>query len=201
MAQPSLSEDRYALESQIRECFGRVAYSHKTHERKADHAKTRLGRFKWANIVLSALITGGAAGVVFSKDQPFYGYITAVLSIGSLIFNSYLKEVDPGKLAQIHTETAADLWNVRESYLSLLTDIIDERFPITGLRQRRDGLQAALFKIYRTAPRTDGKAYAEAQDRLKNKEDLTFSEKEIDDMLPQTLRRSERDILPTPRES
>jgi hypothetical protein len=109
-----------------------------------------------------------------------------------LIFNSYLKEIDPGSLAQLHTETAANLWNVRESYLSLLTDIRDIALPIDDLRRRRDDLQAALFKIYRTAPRTDGKAYAEAQDRLKNKEDLTFSEKEIDDMLPLTLRRSER---------
>jgi hypothetical protein len=72
LAQPSLPEDRYTLESQIRECFGRAAYSHKTHERKADHAKTKLPQTKWANIVLSALITGGAVGILFSKNNPLF---------------------------------------------------------------------------------------------------------------------------------
>jgi hypothetical protein len=43
---------------------------------------------------------------------------------------------------------------------------------------------------YRIAPHTDGQAYAEAQDRLKDKEDLTFTDREIDVMLPTTLRRN-----------
>jgi hypothetical protein len=58
------------------------------------------------------------------------------------------------------------------------------------LKDRRDVLQENLHAIYRTAPHTDGRAYVEAQDRLKNKEDLTFSDQEIDLLLPTTLRRN-----------
>jgi hypothetical protein len=107
-----------------------------------------------------------------------------------LILNSYVKDVDPGQLAQKHREAASDIWNVREAYLSLLTDISDRNFAIIDLRKRRDELQSQLHKIYRSSPNTDGKAYGQAQNALKNNEDLTFSDTEIDAFLPGPLKRT-----------
>jgi SMODS and SLOG-associating 2TM effector domain family 4 len=193
LAQASLHPEHVALESQVRECFGRCAYSHKTHERMADHQTTKLTRAKWFQIALSALIAGGAVGLVFNKGSDGFVYGTAALSILNLAFGLYMKNIDPGKLAQQHRETAADIWNVRESYLSLLTDIRDSNIALADLRDRRDDLQAKLYRIYHAAPRTNAKAYQEAQDRLQNKEDLTFTDKEIDAFLPATLRRSNED--------
>ncbi|MGN7752327.1 SLATT domain-containing protein [Sinorhizobium sp. 22678] len=196
MAQHSqLEPERYALESQIRECYGRCAYTHKTHEKMAERLHTRHKRGKWANIILSSLITGGAVSVVFAEGsawEEYAGYATAFLSVLSLIFNAYLKDLDPGALAQRHREAGSDIWNIREAYLSLITDILDQGSDLAALRERRDGLQAALHKIYHAAPHTDGKAYGKAQDALKNNEDLTFTEHEIDVMLPASLRRSGR---------
>lgn len=192
-----LEPDRYAFESQIRECYGRCAYTHKTHEKMAERLHVRHKRGKWANIVLSALITGGAVSVIFSKGsvwEGYAGYATAFLSILSLIFNAYLKDLDPGALAQRHREAASDIWNVREAYLSLITDILDQGSDLAALRERRDSLQAALHKIYHGAPHTDGKAYGKAQGALKDNEDLTFTEAEIDVMLPASLRRSARAV-------
>lgn len=196
MAQNSQNDpERYALESQIRECYGRCAYTHKTHEKMAERLHDRHRRGKWANIVLSALITGGAVSVIFAKGSSFEqyaGYATAALSILSLIFNAYLKDLDPGALAQRHREAASDIWNIREAYLSLITDVMDKQANIDELRKRRDELQLALHKIYHGAPHTDGKAYEKAQDALKYNEDLTFAEDELDLMLPNSLRRSNR---------
>jgi hypothetical protein len=189
LAQPSQDDDRTALESQIRECYGRCAYSHKTHERMADRQAARLRSIKWVQIILAALTTCGALGVVFAKDGTYYAYATVGLSFASLVLNSYMKDLDPGEAAQKHRETAADLWNIRESYLSLLTDI-HQATPMPELKDRRDVLQESLHKIYRSAPHTDGRAYIEAQERLQNKEDLTFSDQEIDLLLPTTLRRN-----------
>lgn len=190
-----LDDQRYALESQIRECYGRCAYTHKTHEKMAEGLALRQRCAKWANIILSALVAGGAVGVVFTESSPYFayaGYATAALSILSLIFNAYLKDLDPGALAQRHREAGSDIWNIRESYLSLLTDVLDNEVGIETLRQRRDALQGALHKIYHGAPHTDGKAYGHAQDALKRAEELTFSQAEIDNMLPESLRRSAR---------
>jgi hypothetical protein len=144
-----------------------------------------------AQIVLSALTTAGAVGVIFSKGSIFFPYATLLLAVATLILNSYVKDVDPGQLAQKHRETASDIWNVREAYLSLLTDIRDQSFALGDLRIRRDDLQERLYKIYRAAPHTDGKAYVEAQNALKNEEDLTFSDAEIDAFLPNPLKRGQ----------
>lgn len=195
MDQSSQSDSRYLLESQIRECFGRCAYSHKTHEQMAERYDKYQYRFKWGNIVLSGLITGGAVNAVFDQQSPlgeydtYAIYLTAALAVVSLIFNSCIKEIDYGALAQRHRDTASNIWNIRESYLSLLTDIRDQSTSIDTIRIGRDALQKKLHEIYSKAPFTDGNAYEKAQNRLKNKEDLTFSERELDLMLPTALRR------------
>lgn len=183
--------ERFVLESQIRECFGRSAYAHKTHEQMAELASDSLWRTKWLQIILSALTTGGAIGTLFDKSGVWFAYATAALSIITLIVNSYAKDVNPGALAQKHREAASDIWNVREAYLSLLTDTRDPACGLDTLRKRRDDLQAQLHKIYRASPNTNSKAYGRAQDRLQNKEDLTFSEREIDLLLPGSLRRTD----------
>lgn len=195
LAQPSPSDPRYHLESQVRECYGRCAYTHKIHEKMAERLAQHQWLAKWLNIVLSALIAGGAVATVFRPETGLFHYAeyaTVVLAILSLIYNAYQKDLDPGALAQRHRETASDIWNVRESYLSLIADVLNEAVPIEKIREKRDKLQASLHEIYRAAPFTDGKAYAKAQKGLKDNEELMFKEKEIDDMLPTSLRRSHR---------
>src|SRR5687767_519983 len=56
---------RRVLEGQLRECYGRVVYSHKTHEKCADILLARLGRIKFWQIVLSAITTAGFVGAMF----------------------------------------------------------------------------------------------------------------------------------------
>jgi hypothetical protein len=43
--------------------------------------------------------------------------------------------------------------------------------------------------IYQNAPRTNSQAYGEAQKALKIQEEMTFSDEEIDQFLPTTLRK------------
>lgn len=177
-----------SMEAQIRECFGRVVYSHKTHERMADHYDSRNRFVVYGLIILSALTASGAVSIVFS-DEFLFKAATAIVSLITLFFNGLAKNFDFAVLAQRHRETAANLWNVRENYLSLLTDLNNERFSIDQAKDRRDNLQSELHGIYSGAPHTNLTAYKEAQDRLQNKEDLTFSDEEIDSFLPETLRK------------
>ncbi|MCC0066128.1 MAG: SLATT domain-containing protein [Rhodovulum sp.] len=176
-----------AFEDQIRECFGRVVYTHKTHEKMADRCAESLRVFKWAQIILSALTSAGAVAVVV-REGIFFEVTTAVLSFLTLLVAAYLKNFDPGATAQKHRDAAARLWNIRECYQSLLTDL--PKLPHDQAAERRDELQAMLAALYLSAPQTDGKAYEEAQDRLKNMEDMTFSDQEIDCFLPLPLKRS-----------
>lgn len=176
-----------SLEDQIRECYGRVVYTHKTHLRMADICAARLKRFKLIQIILTAVTSSGAVGVVFT-NETWVEWATVAVSFLTLFVSAYLKNFDPGSTAQKHRDAAAKLWNVRECYLSLLTDLptLDRKLAV----ERRDELQRMLAALYEAAPQTDGKAYSEAQKRLQKKEDMTFSEEEIDCFLPLSLKRS-----------
>lgn len=175
------------LEDQIRECFGRVVYTHKTHERMADNCAKQLNRYKVLQIVLTALTSTSAVGAVVTS-KAWIEVLTALVSFLTLFVTTYLKNFDLGSTAQKHREAAAKLWNVRECYLSLLTDLptLDRQAAV----ERRDELQTMLASLYQAAPQTNGKAYTEAQKRLQKMEDLTFSADEIDCFLPLSLKRS-----------
>ena len=179
------------IESQLRECFGRAVYSHKTHEKAADMAIARLSRIKILQIILSALTTGGLLAVLAGPADmsQIAAVISALLSTALLALNAYTKENDLGRISQEHKDTADELWSVRESYLSLLTDIRTQSLSLSAIRDRRDALQGSLAGVYTSAPRTFASAYKRAQRALKLNEDLTFADAEIDQFLPAPLRR------------
>lgn len=191
---------RTALESQIRECFGRVVYSTKTHEKCADLCMGRLQWIKIAQIVLSAITTGGLLTAIFGDPKVAHGatVVSTLFSTVLLVLTAYMKDVDPGQQAEKHKKTASELWDIRESYLSILSDLHDGHLDIATSREKRDELQARLATIYATAPRTNSKAYGIASDGLKAQEEMTFSDEEIDKFLPATLRRAAS--TPQPKE-
>lgn len=181
-----------ALEAQMRECFGRVVYSTKTHEKCADLCMGRLQWVKIAQIILSAITTGGLITALLGdpKVTQIATVVSTLFSTVLLVLTAYMKDVDPGQQAEKHKKTASELWDIRESYLSMLTDLHDGNLDIAATRKKRDELQTRLASIYATAPRTNAKAYGIASDGLKAQEEMTFSDEEIDKFLPATLRRA-----------
>jgi hypothetical protein len=178
------------LLAQIRECFGRVAYSHKTHEKQADIFRGKDTFWKWVQIVLSVTASGSflaTFGDLFGCEK-FWSLLGAILSALLATINLYFKNFNYGAEAKRHQDTAVQLWNIREYYLSLVADLTAESISIDEAKKIRDKLQMELSVIYKNAPRTTSEAYAEAQNALKFKEDLTFSSAEIDMLLPDKLR-------------
>lgn len=178
------------LESQIRECYGRVVWTHKTQEKCADILFSRNSIFKWTQIVLSAITTTGILSSLFA-DAAWIKVVSAIISFVLVCVNAYLKQYDLGEIAQRHAESAVGLWDIRESYFSLLTDIrLDRNVNIEEVKKRRDDLQNRLKRLYKCSPRTISKAYTEATKALKECEEMTFSDEEIDKFLPKQLRKS-----------
>lgn len=176
------------LESQIRECFGRVVWTHKTQEKCADIISRRHNIVKYIQIALSALTTTGVLITVFGENK-IIGIITAVLSAILFAINTYVKGHDLGEIAQKHSDSASDLWNIREEYFSLLTDLKAEVIELEELIQKRDSLQDRLSNVYKGSPRTINKAYTEATKALKLNEELTLSDSEINMFLPNELKK------------
>ncbi|MGN6809024.1 MAG: SLATT domain-containing protein [Trinickia sp.] len=175
-----------SLEGQLREMYARAAYTHKTHEKMADRYISRYKLIKTTEIVLSAVTTSSLLLAVLGDTHPFT-LVGAVLSTVLLGFTLYFKEASLGEQAQKHTIVASKLWGVREALLSLLVDMNDGR-AADEIRAARDRLNESLEDIYKAAPRTNSKAYGDAQKALKHSEELFFADDELDRMLPKELR-------------
>ena len=105
----------------------------------------------------------------------------------------YIKNFDLSGIAQEHKKASDLLWKIREEYVSLLTDF--EMLDSNNIRNKRDELQERTSEVYSNSPRTDAKSYTAAQKALKTEEEQTFSEAEIDIMLPNSIRRCNRQMV------
>lgn len=182
------SQANKIFEAQLRELYGRSVWTHKTQEKCADILRARNHNMKILQIILSALTTTGILITVFGENK-IVGIISAVLSAILFTLNAYFQKYDLGEIAQKHSESASDIWNIREQYLSLLTDFNSGIVNLENASVKRDELQNDLFNIYKGAPRTLSKAYKKATEALKINEELTFSKEEINNLLPLELRK------------
>ena len=140
---------------------------------------------KYAQIALSAISTGGFIGSIITNETALT-CIGGIFSTALLALNLYFKDFNLNADITRHSTAANALWSIRESYVSLLTDF--PNMSITEICARRDELQAMTAEVYKSAPKTDSRSYAAAQNALKNEEEQFFSEEELNRMLPQHLR-------------
>lgn len=192
MERNSRNSQGYKLESQIREAYGRVTYSQTCHDKFIERKVKLDDRIKVSQIVLSGVTTSGFVVAIFSDDN-IASILGAVFSLILLILNTYIKDVNLSDIVQEHKRASDLLWKIREEYVSLLTDF--EFFDADEIRKKRDELQERTAEVYSNFPRTDKKSYLAAQEALKVEEEQTFSELEIDSMLPNSIRRCNRKML------
>lgn len=191
MDRNSQTSQGYKLESQIREAYGRVVYTSTCHNKIVQRLLSQNNTIKVWQIILSALTTGSFLATILSSDV-IAGIVGSIISISLLILNAYTKNFDLVETAQSHQKAADALWKIREEYVSLLTDF--DMLEASEIIARRDDLQNRTAEIYAQSPRTDARSYREAKKALKTEEEQTFSEKEIDMMLPNSIRRENRDL-------
>lgn len=191
MERSSRASQGYKLESQIREAYGRVTYTQTCHEKKIKRLLIINENIKIAQIVLSAMTTGSFV-ITLISDEKISAMVGSCLSLILLILNAYVKNFNLTEMAQKHQKASDLLWKIREEYVSLLTDF--EILNMDEIMGKRDELQNRTAEVYSNSPRTDSKSYKEAQKALKTEEEQTFSEKEIDVMLPNSIRRCNRNI-------
>ena len=178
------------LLAQVRESFGRVVYSHKIHEKQADISFSRYQLQQGILIGLTAVSSGTFLTLVFgllgnstwtSLATSFCALLVSWMSLGAKTFKF-------DETSASHRDVASNLWDVRESYISLIADMMSGQISDSDARKRRDELQSLARDVYSAAPRTSGKAFVRAQDGLKNNEEMTFTTREIDLFLPEVLR-------------
>ena len=104
MASTSPANPSIVLEGQLREMYGRAAYTHKTHQKMADGYVTKYKRIKLIEIVLSAATTTSLLVALLGKSEA----ATAVGAVLSAILAGcalYFKEASLGEQARVALAT------------------------------------------------------------------------------------------------
>ncbi|GAA1026134.1 MULTISPECIES: SLATT domain-containing protein [Amycolatopsis] len=188
--EPAEIERGEYLLAQVRESFGRVVYSHKTHEKQADLC-FRKNRWQQATLVAFTAISTGtflASLVGYLVSPQVAGLTTSFIAVVVAALSLGAKNFKFSEESEAHRDIASRLWDIRESYLSLISDLMSGAVSHADARTRRDELQETARAAYSAAPRTSYKAFERARDGLKSSEEMTFTSREIDLFLPRALR-------------
>lgn len=180
---------KYILESQIRDEYGKLVYTYTCHNYIISRYKNYDNIIKGTQIVLSAVTTGSFLSIILGSKE-MASYIGAICSLLLLISNACSKSFNITDKINSHRKAANSLWLLRENYISLIADI--PILEVRNIMEIRDKLIVRTGEIYAQSPNTDSRSYKKAQEALKNNEEQFFKDWEIDLMLPVDLRRSNR---------
>lgn len=179
-------QHRNTLYNTLEEALAKVVYTYTTQIIHASRLKRQNTVLKWLQIILSAVSTGGFLGSAVT-NQVVLVWLGGLCSTVLLVLTAYFKDSEFSNIYARHHATSNDLWIIREEYVALLTDFCV--LSADEIIKKRDELREKTSEIYKIAPITDAKSYALAQKALKNNESQYFSREEINQMLPETLRK------------
>lgn len=171
----------------IRESFGRIVYSQKTHEKMAEILEARRARATVIEVISLSLSASGVLSLQYHDESVVKG-LAAGLAFVSLGFALYRAFANLDHRISENKRAACSLWILREHYINLLSDLSEGRLSEKGAQDERNRLQEVAHKVYESAPQTSSCAYKRAQKALNEKEDFTFSQDEIDKFLPKSLK-------------
>ncbi|MDQ0797772.1 SLATT domain-containing protein [Streptomyces sp. B1I3] len=136
--------DPYLL-AQMREAFGRVVFSHKTHEKQADICFTKHRWQQGVLIALTAISTGTflAAVVGLLGNAVFTSLVTSSIALLVSWMSLGTKTFKFEEESEAHRGIASRLWDVREFYTSLIVGLMSGTLSNAEGRERRDELQQA----------------------------------------------------------
>lgn len=177
------------LTDAIRDSFARTTYTHKTYEKQLEIQYKNLNWYRWIRFVVIAITATGAISVIFI-DVYLAKLLTALFAVISLFLTLYGLGLKPEESVSELQRTARDLWYVREKYFHLIADIKSGAINDERAIKIRDELTEKLNEIHHDAPQTTSRAYKKAQEALKLKEEMTFTDTEIDNFLPAGLKKN-----------
>src|SRR5919201_7035765 len=167
----------------LRLTFGHVVYRQQAH---AQIAVSRTRQSRWLRGTETLLIAATAIVAVGAAFGRGHGYAIASAVFAVLAFVTLLLHLmfDLDAAARAHASCAARLWQIREQYRGLLSDLCDGAIDVDTARRGRDALMSELHAIYESAPLADQQIAGRPADQA------ALSDEEIDVFLPPSLRKT-----------
>jgi len=181
-----------SLSDHLRLTFGHIVYRQKAHARVA-HARIVAGR------IVRGLEAAFTLGVVLTSLAAAYGrgpaYVIASAVLGVLALLTLLVHLtfDLDTSARAHASAAARLWQIREQYRGVLSDLHDGAIDPASARQRRDALTSTLRDFLEHAPSVASQPY-QPDDQSVSVDEPALTDAQIDRFLPKSLQKGGRRI-------
>jgi hypothetical protein len=183
-----MGHDRLPILATARELYGRLVYTHITHEKER---QVWSGKVCWMNRINIGLASATTFCAIISATlKPMWSVVlTALFAVATVSFVMWQANYDPAGKESQHRVAAKELLWIREQLLLLITDCHITTCPQQELERRLDVLARELTAVYKFAPNTSPEAYTQAEAAIKGGH-FTFSDDEIDAMLPTQLRKN-----------
>ena len=175
-------------ESQIRQLFASVVWTHKIQEKQADIYRSRYSLLEFVRIGTMTITTSGIFSIVFI-DKYWLKVATAIVGFITLFVNIYYETYDLRQMTETHKGSAKDLLKLRESLITLLTEIKVTLLSEDEIKKKMDDVYSEYFGILEGMKDASSKAVSNASKALKEREDNTFTDDEINSYLPIGLRK------------
>lgn len=177
----------------VRQSFANAVFSHKVQEVAAENASGWASRVKNANILVTSAAFVMLLLQVGNPTNLIFTYIGTGIAAGEILFLIVQLTFNFEQITVSHKNSALKYMQLRDKYRSLIVDIMNEHCTQDAVIARRDSLQAEYQVISDLAPQTGPKEYVETQKRLNTagtpgREQFTWSDAEIDQYLPETIR-------------
>jgi hypothetical protein len=182
-----VSDDLAPILATARDLFGRVVYTHETHERERIIWSAKVCRINWWNIALAA-VTTILAIVSAAFPNAIWLVLTAISAGASTACALWQANNDPAGKEGQHRVAAKELLWCRQQLLMLIADCQISSFSVEQLRRSLEMINRELHAVYKFAPNTSPEAYAAAEKSIKTGH-FSLSDDEVDALLPESLRK------------
>lgn len=185
-------EDEYKiLESEGRNKYVSVVWSHKIQEKQADIYSKRYEYLETAKIISASLTSVGIISLLFT-EQLWVKILSALISFVSVFVSAYFKSFNLSNLIKLHKDTANQLLRVRDQLELVLLDVKLKSKTVDEITDEYKEIVDRLHTVYDEAPSTTDKAVEQASKALNINKDNTFTDSEIDKYLPEALRKGRK---------
>ena len=178
-------KQRERLKQQLIESHAKVVYTYTDHHKMADSILQIDKGVRVTQIILTAISTGGFIANIIT-NQTVSCLVAGVSAALSLALNLYTKDFKLQADARVHKDAADDLWDIREGYTSLITDM--DMLSIESIVNRRNALQNDISIVNRKYSGTNRRGYKKAKKALRKEEEQTFNVGEAEMLLPTNMR-------------
>jgi conflict system pore-forming effector with SLATT domain len=185
----NIEGERAYILATARELYGRVVYSHKTHEQEREIWGSKTASMNVVNVFLTGLTTLFA--IISASLTPTWALMaTAISAVATVVFVVWQSSFDPAGKENSHRTAAKELLWIREQLLLLIMEAHMASVPDEKLEKELDTINRELTAVYKFAPNTSQRAYVRAETMIKTGH-MMFSDDEIDCMLPTALRKTQ----------